>query len=260
MILAAGRGTRLRPLTDTVPKPLVEVAGRPLIAWALDVVRRAGIREVVINIHHLADRIRERLGDGSAYGLRITYSVEEVLLDTGGGIARARPWLAGDDFAVLNADTVIDLDLRPLADRHRRSGALVTMVLRADPEAARYGLIEIDDAGRVRRVLGHADPTWHPRGGAALRGLMYTGVMLCAPRIFAYLPDGIYSITRDVLPRLLAAGEAVHAHVHDGYWRVLDTPADLARGRADLAGGAGPPRLRDASQDSGGGPERASEI
>src|SRR5262249_8423600 len=103
MILAAGKGTRLRPLTDTVPKPLLEVAGRPMIALPLDLLRAAGIRDVVINLHHLGGQLRAALGDGSAYGVRITYSEEDPILDTGGAIAAARDFLIGDTFVVLNA-------------------------------------------------------------------------------------------------------------------------------------------------------------
>jgi len=235
MILAAGMGTRLRPLTETIPKPLIEVAGRPMIAFALDLVRAAGIREVVINLHHLGDQIRARLGDGSAYGVRISYTVEDPILETGGGIANARPLLDGDAFAVLNADTFIDIDLGDVIATHTRRRALATMVLRADPNAVRYGAIEIDADDRIRRFLGHADPGLTTPDAAGLRAFMYPGVMVFDPRIFAYLPAGVYSITRDVFPRLLDAREPLFGYVHTGYWRVLDNPADLAAGRREIA-------------------------
>src|SRR5262245_7352309 len=96
MILAAGKGTRLRPLTDTVPKPLLEVAGRPMITFSLQLLRAAGIKEVMINLYHLGEQIRNCLGDGSAYGLRIMYSQEDPILDTGGAIAAVREFLDGD--------------------------------------------------------------------------------------------------------------------------------------------------------------------
>lgn len=235
MILAAGKGTRLRPLTETVPKPLIDVAGRPMIAFAIERIRAAGIRDVVINLHHLGDQIRGRLGDGGAYGVRITYSEEHELLDTGGGIANARPFLDGDRFAVLNADTVIDVDLNAVAAAHTRRGALATMVLRADPEVRRYGTVEIDAEDRIRRFLGRADPALSPTDAAGLRALMYPGVMIFDPRIFTYLGPGAYSITRDVFPRLLEAREPLFGYVYSGYWRVLDNPADLAAGRAEIA-------------------------
>ncbi|MFQ5667070.1 MAG: NDP-sugar synthase, partial [Candidatus Binatia bacterium] len=214
MILAAGRGSRLRPLTNAVPKPLLEVGGRPLIAFALRLLRDAGVREVVINLHHLGDQVRSCLGEGSAYGVRITYSEENPILDTGGAIAAARAFLAGDTFVVLNADTVMDLVLRQVIDFHQRQRAMATMVLRADVDAARYGVIEVDARQRIRRFLGHADTG---ASAESLTPLMYAGALIFEPRVFEYLPPGVYSITRDVYPRLLAAGEPLYGYVHTGY-------------------------------------------
>ncbi|MFI5398711.1 MAG: NDP-sugar synthase [Candidatus Binatia bacterium] len=232
MILAAGKGSRLRPLTDSVPKPLVEVAGRPMIAFALQLLRRAGIDEVVINLHHLGDQIRTTLGDGSAYGVHITYSEENPILDTGGAIAAAREFLCDDTFVVVNADVVIDLQLRDVIDFHRRHGATATMVLRHDPRAERKDDIGIDVALRIRRLLGRSYDAGPPSTGDRY---LFASVHVFDQRLFDYMQAGVYSVTRDVYPRLLAAGEPVYGYVHRGYWRVLDTPGDLAAGRRELA-------------------------
>jgi len=231
MILAAGKGTRLRPITDSTPKPLVDVAGRPMIAFAIELLRHAGIHEVVINLHHLGDKIRAALGDGSVYGVRISYSVEDPILDTGGAIEAARTFLSGGTFVVANADVVIDADLRYVIDFHRRHGATVTMVLRPDPQAERKDDIGIDAASRVRRFLGR---DYGPVGTTGER-FLFASVHVFEPRVFDYLRPGVYSITRDVYPRLLAAGEPVYGYVHRGYWRVLDTPQDLEAGRHELS-------------------------
>lgn len=231
MILAAGKGTRLRPLTDSVPKPLVDVGGRPMIAFPLQLLRRAGIREVVINLHHLGKQIRAALGDGSTYGIRITYSEENPILDTGGAIEAARKFLGGDTFVVVNADVAIDLRLGDVIDFHRQHGATVTMVLRPDPQAERKDDIGIDAAQRIRRFLGRpytGEPSTAER-------FLFASVHVFEPRVFDYLQPGVYSITRDVYPRLLAAAEPIYGYVHRGYWRVLDTPQDLAAGRRELA-------------------------
>lgn len=232
MILAAGKGTRLRPLTESVPKPLVEVAGRPMIAFALQLLRRAGIQEIVINLHHLGHQIRTALGDGSRYGVRITYSEEDPILDTGGAIEAARTFLQDDTFVVANADVVIDLRLRDVIAFHRRCGALATLVLRPDPEAERKDDIGIDETQHIRRFLSRS--YGNPLPGTAHR-YMFASVHLFEPRVFDYMQPGVYSITRDVYPRLLAAGEPVLGYVHHGYWRVLDTPEDLRAGREELA-------------------------
>jgi len=234
MILAAGKGTRLRPLTDAVPKPLLEVAGAPMIAFPLHLVREAGIKEVVINLHHLGDQIRSRLGDGAEYGVRITYSEEEPILDTGGAIAAAKRFLSGDTFVVLNADTVSDVPLREVIDFHRQHQAMATMVVRPDPDAARHDAIFLDASHRMHAILGHGDGGRTVRDGSANR-MMYAGITVLEPRVFDYMPQGIFSITRDVFPRLLRAGEALYGYVHEGYWRVLDTLPDLAAGREELA-------------------------
>ena len=154
MVLAAGRGTRLAPLTDTTPKPLLPVAGQPLIEHILEFLRAGGIREVVINLHHLGQRIKERIGDGRRLGLQVKYSWEDPILDTGGGIKRAEPLLAGEPFVVVNGDSLLELRLEDVVAFHRERAAVATMVVRPDPEAARYGLIELDADDRVRRVVG----------------------------------------------------------------------------------------------------------
>jgi NDP-sugar pyrophosphorylase family protein len=237
MILAAGFGSRLRPLTDRLPKPLIQVGGKPLIAYPLALVRAAGIRDVVINLHHRGAAIRAALGDGSAYGVSIRYSEEDPILDTGGGILRARHLLGDERFVVLNSDSIMDLDLRQLIDWHRARGATATMVLRSDREAARYGVIEIDREHRVRRFLGHPAHVDEP-----LTALMFAGVHVFEPQVFRYMASGVFGIVRQTYPAMLAAGCLVSGYVHDGYWRVLDTHAGLAEGRHDFAIGAGPLR------------------
>jgi NDP-sugar pyrophosphorylase family protein len=230
MILAAGFGRRLRPLTDRMPKPLIEVAGRPLIAYPLAVLRDAGIRDVLINLHHLGEQIRDALGDGSRCGMSITYSEEDPILDTGGAIKNAQPFLEGGTFVVLNADTVIDLDLAEAVRWHRRQGALATMVLRPDREAARYGVIEVDGRGRIRRFLGRPGEVGEP-----LTALMFAGVHVFEPQVFSYMEAGRFGINARTYPAMLAAGCPLFGYEFRGYWRVLDTHAGLAEGRWELS-------------------------
>jgi NDP-sugar pyrophosphorylase family protein len=235
MILAAGFGSRLRPLTDRLPKPLIAVGGKPLIAYALALVRAAGIRDVVINLHHHGAAIRAALGDGGAFGVAIHYSQEDPLLDTGGGILRARPLLGHEPFVVLNSDSIIDLDLRRLIDWHAAHRGVATMVLRRDREQARYGEIEIDAAHRVRRLLGRP-----PHVSEPLTPYMFAGVHVFEPAVFDHMASGAFGIVRQTYPALLEAGQAVYGYVHDGYWRVLDTHVGLAEGRYELSTGPHP--------------------
>jgi len=231
MILAAGLGTRLRPHTDAVPKPLVEVAGRPLIAYPLLQLRAAGVGEVVVNLHHLAAAMKSALGDGARYGLRIVYSDEPDLLDTGGGVYQARGWL-DETFLILNADSIHDVPLDAVLRFHRERGGIATLVLRDDPEAERFGLIHVDAQQRMRRFRGA--PAHWPE---PLTALMYAGVSVWEPRVFDFMRPGAFSLTRDIIPRLLAAGESLYGCEYDGYWRVVDSPGELSLARAEIEAG-----------------------
>ena len=231
MILAAGFGTRLRPLTDRIPKPLVEVGGHPMIAYPLATLREAGVKEVLINLHHLGDQIRRALSDGAKYGLSIHYSEENPILDTGGAIQAAESFLGGDTFVVLNSDTIMDLPLLDAVETHRRKRALATMVLRPDTEARGYGLIEIDRDSRIRRFVGK--PAEAP---GDLTPLMFAGVHVFEPDVFSYMQPGCFGINAETYPAMLAAGARLFGHRFEGYWRVLDTHEGLAEGRQDLEG------------------------
>jgi len=185
MILAAGLGTRLRPLTDTTPKPLLPVAGTPMIVWNLLLLKRHGIRDVVINLHHLGTMISQALGDGGAFGMRIVYSHEPVILGTGGGIKQAEPHFNGEPVLILNGDTLFELDLGALMRFHREQQAAATLVLRKDPEAARWGLVEVTDRAEVVRITGRglSEPT-------ATAARMFAGIHILHPRLLKYLPAG----------------------------------------------------------------------
>jgi mannose-1-phosphate guanylyltransferase len=231
MVLAAGLGTRLRPLTNDRPKALVEVGGRPVITYNLALLRHFGITDVVVNLHHHGDALRTALGDGAALGLTIAYSPEDPLLDTGGGIRHAQSLLGGDDFLVLNGDTIIDLPLDRLVASHRASGAVATLVLRRDPEQARYGEIEVDRTQRIRRFLGRPWVVNEP-----LTSYMFAGVHVVSPEIFRFMPAaGSFSMTHQTYPAALAAGAGLYGFPFAGFWRVIDTPADRDRAAHEVA-------------------------
>ncbi|HWP65891.1 MAG TPA: NDP-sugar synthase [Candidatus Limnocylindria bacterium] len=231
MVLAAGHGRRLAPLTDTLPKPLMPVGGRPLVAHVLAFLRAGGIEEVVINLHHLGARIEEAIGDGRAYGLTVRYSHEPEIRDTGGGIKQAERWLAGEPFVVANGDSLLDLALDDVLAFHRARGGIATMVVRPDPDAARYGLVELDADDRVRRISGL--PAAVPQ--VALRPFMFPGLHVFEPRVFDWMDAGAaFSVTRVTYPRLLEAGEAVYGYVTDARWVTIDTPEALAAADAEV--------------------------
>lgn len=225
MLLAAGRGERLRPLTETLPKPMIPVAGKPLIFHILVYLKNCGVQEVVVNLHHLGDRIQAYVGDGRQWSLRVIYSWERHLLGTGGGIQKAAPHLFGETFLVMNADILVELDLRDVIRFHRESNAAVTMVLRRDPEVERYGVIETDGYGLVRQVLGKL-----PRRPGPWNRLMFTGVHVLEPEVFAYMSQqqNAFSII-DVYLDMLRAGERIMGYEMKGFWTDLGTPARYER-------------------------------
>jgi NDP-sugar pyrophosphorylase family protein len=224
MVLAAGQGTRLRPLTDNQPKALVPVAGRPMIEYSLLLLRHYGIREIIINLHQFGDKIERHLGDGRKLGVEITYSYEPDLLDTGGGLLKAKPFLRDGTFIVINTDVLIDLNLADLIAFHKNMGAPVTLVLRPDENADRYGSMDIAGTGRIHRFLQSKAPL-HPSGST--RKLMFTGVQILEPKVFDYMDADDtrqkFSTTKDTYPRMLLAGEALFGFCFDGFWQDLGT-------------------------------------
>jgi NDP-sugar pyrophosphorylase family protein len=231
MILAAGEGRRLRPLTETLPKALVEVGGRPLIEYALDAVTRSGIDDVIVNLHHHGEQIRRHLGDGARFGARIRYSEETTLLGSGGGIVHARALLGDEPFVTLNADTIVDVDLRAVVRFHESKRAIATLVLRKDPRMSEYGIIQTLPGGLIGRFLKHA----RPNAAGAMEAFMYTGVQVLDPAIFRYMPgEGAFSITEATYPRMLAADEPVFGYPFEGTFITVGTPDELENARRAL--------------------------
>jgi mannose-1-phosphate guanylyltransferase len=254
LVLSAGMGERLMPLTAAVPKPIVEVGGRPLIHYPLRMLARAGVTEVAINVHHLAARVRSALGSGEALGLRINYAPEAKLLGTGGPLPGLREFFGDGTFAILNCDTIIDLDLRALAEFHRRRGGLATLVLRESRTPQAYSRIEIDSDARVRRMRllrgrarGEFDdygPALDAAEAARLEAFMYCGVLLCEPALFELMAPrpAPFSLMGDLFAPLLAQGQSMFGYVHRGFFRTVDDLKSLEALRAEFA--AAPPALR----------------
>lgn len=231
MVLAAGLGTRLRPLTGRLPKPLLPLMLVPILAHLLAQLRRQGVREVVINGHHLADRLAAWLGDGGRWGLRLTFAHEAEILGTAGALKNAKAHLQGAPFLVINADVLVDFDLQSLWSWHRARGALVTMVVR--PGLA--GPVTVDEYDRVRQINGRPQ-----RMGAGLdcQGVDFTGVQIVEPEVLDAIPAGRFvSTTVDTYPLLLQEGRPIFAYRHHGYWLDVGVPERYLRAHWDLLDG-----------------------
>lgn len=232
MILAAGRGERLKPLSDKVPKPLIPVDGRPLISYPLGLLKEAGVTDVVVNIYHLADQIEAVLGSCKSLGMKIHFSHEKFLLETGGGIAFAQRLIGDQTFLVLNSDVICDVDLNTVLDEHVRSGAIATMVLTHNSDVKRYPPVEWNPRSHhvldIRGEIGRRAPGSQPR--------VFTGIQVMEPTVFEYvLPKRESIIDAFYLPALR---EHRHVHGYDfaGFWADLGTKDDLARYNRELPG------------------------
>ncbi len=232
MILAAGFGTRLKPLTDATPKPLLPVAGTPMIVWNLLLLKRHGILDAVINLHHLGTMIEQALGNGARFGMRITYSHEPVILGTGGGIKQAEGLFGGEPVLVLNGDTLFELDLTALIALHQERDAAATLVLRHDPEAARWGLVEVTDQAQVMRITGRGRTTSMPT-----HARMFAGIHILHPRLLRSLAVGKESSIIDAYVQGIQEGERIMGYDFDGYWTDVGTPERYAQVQRDAAAG-----------------------
>ena len=220
IILAAGYGERLWPLTADRTKPALPVLGKPLVGYVAEYLAGFGIKEVVVNQHHHPDSVRRALGDGSQFGVKLQYVHEPVILGTSGALDNARTLLDGDTFVVVNGKLITDLDLNAALAEHRARKALATLVLRRNEKFERFSFVELNN-GLVKRFAGMPSrDTWQ----ANEPPLMFTGIHIIEPRIFDYIPRGVFSDSViDVYPQAIARGEMILGHVAEGMWYELST-------------------------------------
>lgn len=236
MILAAGLGTRLQPLTDRSPKPLLPLMLIPMVGHLLAQLRCQGVREVVVNGHHLADQLAAWLGDGSRWGLRLAFAPEPDILGTAGALKNAASLLREAPFLVINADVLGDFDLPALWAWHRDRGALVTMVVRPDQLARTFGAVVVDKRDRVRRINGRPEVS---DIGLEAEEAIFTGIQIVDPRVLDAIPANRFvSTTADTYPRLLQDGQPVLAYRHPGYWLDVGVPERYLQAHWDLLDGA----------------------
>lgn len=252
MVLCAGLGTRLRPITDLLPKTAIPVCGHPLVRFALGLLAGAGVERAVVNVHHLPEAMEAAARAAAAeLGLALAISREPELAGTGGALREARALLAGADAVVLlNGDVLFDVDLAAALADHRASGALATMLLLPMPPGAPFAAVELDREGRVRRIAGRSGP-----GGEGLSPWHFPGVHLLSPALLDLVPAAARAldVNHEVYPPLLERG-LVRGRVVAGAWSDLGTPARYLEAVLDLAAG----RFPAGRFALGGPPERIS--
>jgi NDP-sugar pyrophosphorylase family protein len=212
MILAAGEGTRLRPLTLDTPKPMLPIDGVPLLAYILKWLKNNGISDVVINLCHLGDRIRSFVGDGSKFGDRVTYSEEAKALGTAGGVKKAARFFDGT-FVVAYGDNLTDFDLASMIKFHRQKKAAVTMAVFKPPDPTQVGMIDMDKDRRVIKLVEKPKNTTPGAAGNISAGLANAAVYVLEPEVLDYIEEGkVCDFAYDVFPKLIADGAAVYGY------------------------------------------------
>jgi NDP-sugar pyrophosphorylase family protein len=235
IVLAAGVGSRLRPYTDDRPKPMLEVYGQPIIAYNLAMLAAAGFNEVVVNVHHLPAVVRDYVGDGSDWGLRVRYSEERELLGTAGALIPVLDLLRAGTFAIVFGDNLNELDLADLVRVHRSRGSLATVALWERTDVTQSGVAELDGDDRVTRFIEK------PRPGETSSHWINAGVIVAEPALLDFVPrDRPSDLGREILPALVDRGDLFGFRMKGGHWW-FDRAEDyeLAQSDARLASFAG---------------------
>jgi mannose-1-phosphate guanylyltransferase/mannose-1-phosphate guanylyltransferase/phosphomannomutase len=253
MVMAAGLGTRLRPLTYQVPKPMVPVVNRPIMEHILRLLKGHGFEQVIANLHWFPETIRNRFGQGSELGIELSYSHEEELLGTAGGVRNVSEYFGSEPFLVMAADALTDIDLAGLRAAHEANDGVATLAVKRVPNVSEFGVVIAGGDGRVQGFQEKPDPA------EALSDLASCMIYVLDPEIFGYFPDRpAVDFALDVFPALLEHDVPFHIHVIDAYWNDVGSLDEYLRGNLDAVQGVVEVELGGTLLAESGG-ERASE-
>jgi mannose-1-phosphate guanylyltransferase/mannose-1-phosphate guanylyltransferase/phosphomannomutase len=233
MLLAAGLGTRLRPLTYELPKPMVPILGRPVMEHILRLLALHGFDDVIANLHYFPDLIRDRFGDGAEYGLRLAYSFEPELMGTAGGVRNAREHFGDETFLVISGDALTDIDLTALMETHKEKGGIATLALKRVDDPREFGVVIVAEDGRIQGFQEKPDPA------EALSNLGNCGIYVFEPEIFDYFPEPDFvDWAMDVYPKLLDQDVSFYGHEFPEYWNDVGSLEEYRQGNFDALAGA----------------------
>ncbi|HEY7150077.1 MAG TPA: NDP-sugar synthase [Solirubrobacterales bacterium] len=232
MVMAAGLGTRLRPLTYELPKPMVPVVNRPVMEHILRLLPRHGFERAIANLHWFPELIRDRFEDGSELGVELTYSYEEELLGTAGGVRNVAEYFGSEPFLVMAADALTDIDLAGLRAAHEANGGIATLAVKRVPNVSEFGVVIVDSDGRIQGFQEKPDPA------EALSDLASCMIYMLNPEVFDYFPDRpAVDFALDVFPALLEHDVAFHVHEIDAYWNDVGSLPEYLQGNLDALSG-----------------------
>ncbi|MHB9133177.1 MAG: sugar phosphate nucleotidyltransferase [Armatimonadota bacterium] len=232
MILAAGRGTRLGPLTESLPKPLLPVANQPVMAHGLHCLHRLGITDVCVNVSYRAQQIMDTFGDGHEYGIALQWSVEDEPTGTAGGFKGVQDRLGDDVVVVIAGDAMLDVDLSPLLAAHQASGAFASLATVRVEDPSRYGVVVTGEDGRIIRFQEKPAP------GTEISRQANTGIYIFDPGIFDLIPAGEFAdFALHIFPEILRQGLPFYAHPVQGYWTDIGNPGEYLLANLDYLAG-----------------------
>ncbi len=246
VVMAGGEGSRLRPLTSRTPKPLAPVADKPVMEHIVDLLRRHGIRDIVATLHYLADEVESYFGDGSAFGVALSYVVEDTPLGTAGAVKLAADRLGDEPFLVISGDALTDLDLGALVKDHRRSGAAATITLQRVTNPLEFGVVVTDENRRITRFL--EKPSW----GEIFSDTINTGIYVLEPSVLNYMQHGrSYDFSRDIFPRMLHENQLISGYIADEYWTDIGNLQQYQQANYDALGGKVQLEIRGTQSEAG---------
>jgi mannose-1-phosphate guanylyltransferase/phosphomannomutase len=230
--MAGGEGTRLRPMTANQPKPMLPVVNRPIMEHVLHLLRKHGLTETVVTVQFLASIVRNYFGDGEDFGMSLQYATEETPLGTAGSVMNAQDALRDEPFLVISGDALTDIDLSDLIAFHQDNSALVTVALARVPDPLEFGIVIVDDDGKIQRFL--EKPTW----GQVFSDTVNTGIYVMEPEVLAEVPAGqVVDWSADIFPKLLENGAPLYGWIADGYWEDVGSHESYLKAQADVLSG-----------------------
>ncbi|MGO8959325.1 MAG: sugar phosphate nucleotidyltransferase [Streptosporangiaceae bacterium] len=232
VVMAGGEGTRLRPMTANQPKPMLPVVNRPIMEHVLRLLRKHGLTGTVVTVQFLASIVRNYFGDGEDFGMSLQYATEETPLGTAGSVKNAQDALRDEPFLVISGDALTDIDLSDLIAFHKDNNALVTVALARVPDPLEFGIVIVDDDGKIQRFL--EKPTW----GQVFSDTVNTGIYVMEPEVLGEVPAGqVVDWSADIFPKLLENGAPLYGWIADGYWEDVGSLESYLKAQADVLSG-----------------------
>ena len=230
MILAAGQGTRLRPITDEIPKPMAPLAGKPLLEYNIELLKKHDVREIAINLHYRPETITNHFGNGTKWGVQITYSWESKLLGTAGAVKKLESFFTDAPFLLLYGDNLSNCNLTRLIDFHQAKKGIATIALYKREDVSQSGIAQLDKDARILRFLEK------PRPEQVFSHFVNAGIYVLEPHILKYIPsEQPYDFSRELFPKLLNGGKRLYSYVMTEELLWVDTPEDYQRAQIYIA-------------------------